>query len=66
MLLINQWLDKLAASCIDFERHGMLQGTCLSIVVEALGKVLIKHFACTYTSMILASHKQDSDSTGLG
>ena len=39
MLLINQRLDKLAASHIDFERRGMLQGTCLSIVVEALGKV---------------------------
>ena len=39
MLLINQRLDKLTASRIDFERRGMLQGTCLSIVVEALGKV---------------------------
>ena len=40
MLIINQRLDKLAASCIDFERQGMLQGTCLSTVVDALGKVL--------------------------
>jgi len=40
MLLINQRLDKLAASRIDFERRGMLHGTCLSTVFEALGKVL--------------------------
>ena len=30
MLLINQCLDKLAASQIDFQRHSMLKGTCLS------------------------------------
>ena len=58
MLLINQQLDKLAASLIDFKCCGMLQGTCLSIVIEALGKVLIKHIACTYTSMVLASHNR--------
>lgn len=30
MLLINQRLDKLAASRVDFQRRGMLKGTCLS------------------------------------
>ena len=40
MLIINQRLDKLAVSRTDFERRGMLRGTCLSTVIEALGKVL--------------------------
>ncbi|KAL4068167.1 hypothetical protein J3A83DRAFT_4359936 [Scleroderma citrinum] len=34
MLIINQWLDKLAASHTDFKSQGMLEGTCLSAVVE--------------------------------
>ena len=38
MLIINQWLDKLAASCADFQSWGMLEGTCLSTVVETLSK----------------------------
>jgi hypothetical protein len=29
MLLMNQQLDKLAASCVDFAKHGMLEGMCL-------------------------------------
>ncbi|KAI6044325.1 hypothetical protein EDC04DRAFT_2866027 [Pisolithus marmoratus] len=36
MLLVNQWLDKLAASHADFKSRGMLEGTCLSTVLEAL------------------------------
>jgi hypothetical protein len=36
MLLINQRLDKLAASCVDFCVHGMLAGTCLSAVLTSL------------------------------
>ncbi|KAI5991885.1 hypothetical protein EDD15DRAFT_2388391 [Pisolithus albus] len=36
MLLINQRLDKLAASRVDFESRGMLQGTCLSTVLDRL------------------------------
>ncbi|KAG2099661.1 hypothetical protein BD769DRAFT_1631154 [Suillus cothurnatus] len=36
MLLINQRLDKLAASCVDFCVHGMLTGTCLSAVLTSL------------------------------
>ncbi|KAI6109270.1 hypothetical protein EDD17DRAFT_1487608, partial [Pisolithus thermaeus] len=38
MLLINQWLDKLAASQADFDSQGMLQGTCLSTILDWLGK----------------------------
>ncbi|KAL4064147.1 hypothetical protein V8B97DRAFT_2026121 [Scleroderma yunnanense] len=34
MLIINKWLDKLAVSCTDFKSWGMLEGTCLSAVVE--------------------------------
>ena len=30
MLLTNQYLDKLAAAWVDFQRHGMLNSTCLS------------------------------------
>ena len=38
MLIINQQLDKLAASHADFQSQGMLEGTCLSTVVETLSK----------------------------
>jgi hypothetical protein len=37
MLLTNQRLDKLAASRADFAYRGMLQGTCLSYILEKLG-----------------------------
>ena len=36
MLLTNQRLDKLAASHVDFANRGMLQGTCLSYILEKL------------------------------
>ncbi|KAG2112034.1 uncharacterized protein F5147DRAFT_744677 [Suillus discolor] len=38
MLVTNQCLDKLAASCIDFKSHGMLNGTCLSKTLQALSE----------------------------
>ena len=41
MLLINQCLNKLAAAWVDFQRHVMLNGTCLSHalqLVHQLGK----------------------------
>jgi hypothetical protein len=41
MLLTNQCLDKLAAACADFTKHGMLQGTCLSTVWD---QILHMHF----------------------
>ena len=36
MLLTNQCLDKLTASRIDFTDHGMLEGTCLSLVWDQI------------------------------
>jgi hypothetical protein len=36
MLLTNQRLDKLAAARVDFADRGMLQGTCLSAVLERI------------------------------
>lgn len=36
MLLTNQRLDKLAAARVDFANRGMLNGTCLSSVLEQL------------------------------
>ncbi|KIO06313.1 hypothetical protein M404DRAFT_24596 [Pisolithus tinctorius Marx 270] len=38
MLLINQRLDKLSAARADFEECGMLNGTCLTHVLEVLGQ----------------------------
>ena len=46
MLIINQWLDKLAASHADFQSRGMLEGTCLSTVVETLSKFPILQLIC--------------------
>jgi hypothetical protein len=37
MLVTNQRLSKLAAARVDFESRGMLEGTCLSAELEALG-----------------------------
>jgi len=37
MLLINQRLDKLAAARADFKERGMLNGTCVSQILKALG-----------------------------
>ncbi|KIK95755.1 hypothetical protein PAXRUDRAFT_11252 [Paxillus rubicundulus Ve08.2h10] len=36
MLTTNQQLDKLTASRVDFEAHGMLKGLCLLDVLDAL------------------------------
>ncbi|KAG1837384.1 hypothetical protein C8R48DRAFT_622854 [Suillus tomentosus] len=38
MLVTNQRLDKLTASRQDFRARGMLNGTCLSSVIAALGE----------------------------
>ena len=48
MLIINQWLDKLAASRADFKSQGMLEGTYLSTVVEALSKFPSLVSTCVY------------------
>jgi len=37
MLLINQRLNKLAAVHADFKECGMLNGTCVSQMLKALG-----------------------------
>ncbi|KAL4066172.1 hypothetical protein J3A83DRAFT_4360405 [Scleroderma citrinum] len=37
LLLINQWLNKLAAVHADFNEHGMLSGTHLFHVLDTLG-----------------------------
>ena len=57
MLLINQCLDKLAASWVDFQRHSMLKGTCLSNVLQLVHK-LGGSIICTYiivTDLLLYS-----------
>ena len=41
MLLMNQWLDKLAAARVDFENRGMLQGSVLS---ATMGKVEVQGY----------------------
>ena len=39
MLLINQCVDKLMASWVDFQRCGMLKGTCLSHSLQLVHKL---------------------------
>ena len=34
ILVTNQHLDQLAAACVDFASQGMLDGTCLSFVLQ--------------------------------
>jgi hypothetical protein len=38
MLVTNQRLDQLAAARTDFERRGMLNGSCLGTTLETLGR----------------------------
>ena len=40
MLVTNKWLDKLAASRVDFTKHHMLDDTCLESVLTALSTSL--------------------------
>ena len=39
MLLINQCLDKLVAVRVDFQKRGMLEGTCLSHTLQLMSKL---------------------------
>ena len=39
MLLINQHLDKLVAVWVDFQKHGMLEGTCLLHTLQLMSKL---------------------------
>lgn len=41
MLVINSWLDKLAAARVDFAARGMLEGTVLASVLRAQGESFI-------------------------
>ena len=57
MLLINKHLHKLMASQVDFQRCGMLKGTCLSNVLWLVHK-LGGSITCTYiivTDLLLYS-----------
>lgn len=64
MLLINQRLDNLAASRVDFASRGMLEGTCLSYILDQLGMpILILYLLrCTtnlfwnYTGLVEPGH----------
>jgi len=38
MIVTNQRLDQLAAARTDFERRGMLNGSCLGTTLETLGR----------------------------
>ncbi|KIN93763.1 hypothetical protein M404DRAFT_170289 [Pisolithus tinctorius Marx 270] len=58
MLLINQRLDKLSAARADFEERGMLNGTCLTHVLEVLGRN-----ASDEAEEPTASYEEDSSDT---
>jgi hypothetical protein len=49
MLLINQRLDSLAASHVNFANRGMLQGTCLSSILDQLGMSILQLYFLRYT-----------------
>lgn len=61
MLVTNQRLDKLAASCIDFKSRGMLNGTCLSETLRALSEFLERyHLDCLlkiYTRAVVVKYR---------
>jgi hypothetical protein len=51
MLLTNQRLDKLAASCSDFKARGMLEGDVLQVVMSTLQDLDCKlYFILPYLS----------------
>ena len=64
MLIINQRLDKLAASRIDFKSRGMLEGTCLSMVVETLSKFLTLELICTCVNIASCNTAQEWPAEG--
>lgn len=53
MLLTNQRLDKLAASYVDFEDRGMLEGTCLSDALTLIGRSFTLVLLFQITMMVL-------------
>ena len=63
MLLINQRLDKLAASYVDFANRGMLDGTCLSEALKVIGEpYCLQKFHYYNTATIEHLCTGDSDS----
>jgi hypothetical protein len=56
MLLTNQCLDKLTASHVDFAKHSMLEGTCLSSAWEQILLKFLKHLLIFFdlTSHLIA------------
>ena len=53
MLLTNQRLDKLAASYVDFQDCGMLEGTCLSDVLKLIGKSFTFTLVLSFQTIII-------------
>jgi hypothetical protein len=51
MLLINQRLDNLAASRVDFANRGMLKGTCLSYILNQLGMSMLQLYFIRCTNL---------------
>ena len=53
MLLTNQRLDKIAASCVDFANRGMLEGTCLSDALKLIGKSFTFTLVLSFQTIII-------------
>ena len=71
MLLTNQRLDKLAASRVDFARHGMLIGTCLSYALYTFDGKLLPSCIFLSTNYVLSTEAScvvwtDEDCVGAG
>ena len=71
MLLTNQRLDKLAASRVDFARHGMLIGTCLSYALYTFDGKLLPSCIFLSANYILSTEasrvvRTDEDHVGAG
>ena len=50
MLLTNQRLDKLTAACVDFTDHGMLEGTCLSLVWDQILRMCFSYISNDFSN----------------
>ncbi|KAI6001202.1 hypothetical protein EDD15DRAFT_2477653 [Pisolithus albus] len=62
MLVINQRLDKLAASRADFESRSMLHGTCLSTALAQLASQNATRARLTEAHQQLSDADQDNES----
>ena len=65
MLITNQRLDQLAAARIDFTNRGMLNGTCLSEVLQALGELSFYHFSLFPMQFCTSQQKTPSQTRSL-